>query len=437
MLYWADTQFGDLPNASEVGEMRETSYASQIQVIDSSLHQLVEQLKKRRLWNSTTVIVVGLNGHESPVHADELLPMNLYSESTHVALLIKPARAKREGSFQWKIDQNVSLVDIGRTLTEMMGGTVAEESSAATVSLIPTLTNPGATWDQNRPIVSESAWTSWRGLGAIRSSLRRGPYFMIFDEKTKFFNTLTDGLEMSPLAERDDADVQNSMVNELRQMGYTSFRNFNRVFLTRASFGKDLWRSTDLDRETTTRLRDIAEHNLHDGVLQSWRALAAAHAADWKVLRAASDQMKDGSFFRYIAERQLSNDAHDGRHSRATLPDGDPCLHLLFSPIKTMKNTATERLGRCDDTLLRALAIWHDDSAAEPERSRASEEFMQAIAMSLLEVRIARQNYATGLKWDTAFEVLDSPIRAELILSLPEFKKIRTVVKQRFAELRP
>jgi hypothetical protein len=101
-LYLNDLQFSD----------------NQVEHVTDSLAKLVHWLKAKRRWNSTYVVLVGLNSLQRHENDNEPLPLSLRSESVQVTLFIKPARKEQDHAIQWAVDRNVSLVDVGHTLME-------------------------------------------------------------------------------------------------------------------------------------------------------------------------------------------------------------------------------------------------------------------------------------------------------------------------------
>lgn len=420
-IYFADGQFTDLPAADDLGELRESSYRGQVEEIDEALGRIIFGLKKRKLWDSTTVILTGLNGYESEIHPDEMMPLNLYSESTHVALMIKPARKKRDAPIQWKIDANVSLVDVGVTIFDLLGVKRPSEGLAK-VSLRSALEGPQPTWDENRVIVSESAWAEWRAIGGTRVAARRGPYLFINDDPSGFYNTLTDSLETSqirPEALGADADLQRGLQALMQQLGYIPWRVTSTNELERFALGHELWRSAEPDRVVLQRLKSLSEKNSRDEVLSGWRAILALRRGDWKDLEKLATARPDRQRWLYVARRGLGK--------KQELPN-DPCLLLAVKA-----NARTPAVGECRDDAVRLLAILRDDTLPELERSKTLEAFIKAYSNRALNLRIARLNYVTGLKWDTDLNLLRVPDSVDLILALPEFRRVRSAVRARLS----
>ncbi|MEZ4872846.1 MAG: sulfatase-like hydrolase/transferase [Bdellovibrionales bacterium] len=79
-IYLADLQFPDITTRNDANEERSRTRDSQLREIDESLSYLIKELKRRNRWNSTYVVLVGLNGPPQPT--DEI-ENSAYSLSQH------------------------------------------------------------------------------------------------------------------------------------------------------------------------------------------------------------------------------------------------------------------------------------------------------------------------------------------------------------------
>lgn len=421
-VYLADPQFIDVPTTNELGELRENSYHSQLDVVDEALGILVRELKNRKRWDETDIFLVGLNGNPADSRPSELPVMDLFSDRTRTLLMIKPARKKREGPFNWKIDANVSLVDLGVTLYELIGVPLARSRDlrpVAPVSLNTVLKGPEPDWPEEREILSESAWTSWRGLGGIRAALRKGPFLYFFDEHDRLFNTLTDSFEVLPLPRKEDlpASTRSSMARFLQSLGYSAWKPVSPLEVDKTALGRELWRARKPDAETVAAFRKLVKRFPDDPELRGWQALFALKQNDWKDLKAAAGKLDSQPVWAYVAAKNLGE--------KAVLP-ADPCLAFLAPG-------SQRRVGReCEKPGVRDLVDWSNETLPEGDRTRSMEAFMRFYLQQTLENRVAEYNEVAGRTWDTPVEVR-SPELIDLLLSLPEMRKVRAVVRARLA----
>ena len=414
-LYLADPQFIDVPTVNDLGELRESSYSSQLAVVDEALAKLVRQMKARKIWDSSDVYLIGLGANSAEGRAEEIPAMNLFSESTRATLMIKPSRKTREGPFNWKIDSNVSLVDVGATLFDMMGEWAKRKYPLAT-SLRSALVGPEPTWAADRRVVSESGWAEWQGLGGIRAAVRQGPTLFLFDERSLIYDTLTDNLEVIPLPNRDSTSVllRGQLSEFLREHGYAPWRSPGRFVADQAELARELWRDRAPDRETLARLRDLSSRHPENAELKGWRAIIALRENDWRELKAlAGVKAVYRPLWGFIADRNLG--------LKSTIP-GDSCFAFL---------RGEKHLARtCYVDGLQDLLTWSDDSNADAVKTRASESFLRFYVTKAIATRIAEQNEVIGREWDTSVKIQEPDI-LELVLALPEMKRIRHIVKTR------
>lgn len=419
-LFFSDLQFIDAATTNELGEVRESSLRSQLDAVDESLNLLIREMRKRKIWDSTEVYLIGLQGDGT--RSDELLTANLFSEGTRSTLMIKPARKNRDGPFNWKIDANVSLVDVGATLFEFIGAPRARPGGGESMvhSLRSALTGPQPEWSSERAIISESAWPAWQGLGGVRSVVRRGPYLYVFDDFGILFNTLTDNPETTPLpsGDRRAGELRAEFAAFLRARGFQPSKHLPRPMIEKADLATELWRDREPRPETLEQLRELIERYPDDAQLRGWRAIWALRRDDWSELKSVSDEPLPEPFWKFVAARNLGEKAETPK---------DPCLDFLKSPNPFSANVPKE----CRIEGLSELLAWSNESKSDSVRAKSMDGFYRVYLAQTVAARIAEQNETLGRKWDTALSV-DSPAPLDLILALPEFKKQRAFLAAKF-----
>jgi len=435
-LYLADLQFPQVPTANDLGELRETSYASQLDEVDETLGHLVHTLKRRKIWDHMDVFLIGLGGDVSGERDQELRATNLFSESVHATVMIKPSRKTRNGPYgssNWKIDTNISLLDVGATLFDLISD-VPLPTGATAVTLRSALREARPKWSSDRMIVTESAWLAWRDLGGIRASVRRGSYLYLFDVRDRLFNTLTDNFEASPVPNADEAsrEIRRHLADHLRSQDYQPWQAPSRNTVQRLELGKVLWKNTEPTSDDIESLRILSRRYPNDTRLIAWRAILALKQNNWKDLQsaaaAAEKALKNSSVeegqlealpldyevWSYVADRNLGE--------KTVIPD-DPCIRLLLPKASSSRDCTVEGA--------RDLSLWTNISADEPDRTRSMEALMRLQIDKALKFVLARQNYSLGGVWDVSMAPLDSPDPLELLLALPEFRKPRAAVRSR------
>ena len=420
-LFFADPQFVDQPTVDDLGEVRENSYESQLEEVSESIETLVREMKRRKIWDSTTVVLVGLNGNVSDARNGEPGAVNLYSESTRSTLMVKPARHANPDYIipsNWKIDSNVSLVDIGETLLEMLTAATPDESGGqgrvvskmGTVSLQNAFTDPKPNWPDNREILVESAWPDWRGVGGVRASLRRGPYLYLFDSDARLYNTLTDNLEVRPLPlnEPGVARLREEFSVHLKSLGYSPWKITNDSELDRTLLGEDLWRERPVTAEMAKRLKALTRRYPDNRELIGWRAHVDVQRADWPDLKAAAGEVRP--LWSYVADVNLNS-------PKQTILDA--CSKALFTQ-------SADRDKDCGDDLARALATWADEHKSRADRERAMELFNRLEINKAVSDRVSRANLTAGDTWDVSRGRWSEPSLTELMLATPALRKYRS-----------
>ena len=419
-LFFADPQFVDQPTIDNLGEVRESSYEGQISEVSESIETLVKQMKQRKIWDTTTVILVGLNGVPTEIRGGEPNAVNLFGESTRTVLMVKPAHQAQPEYIKpsnWKIDSNVSLVDVGETLQEMLAppGVSLEKvravSKMGTVSLLSAFSDPKPNWSEDREIVVESAWPVWRGVGGIRSALRKGPYFYLFDENDQIYNTVTDNLEYRslPLGEPGASRLRDQFAKFLRSNDYTPWRILDRSEIERTLFGQELWRDRPVTQETANRLKALSRKYKDSRELTGWRATIDLQRGDWLDLKLIA--AKDHPLWTYVADTNLNV---------KTSPLADNCLKALFAH-------SGESGKDCGDEISRQLALSADDSRSRRDRDHALEILSKLELSQALSDRVARTNLTVGDVWDVSRGRWMQPSLEDLMLAMPDMKKYRAV----------
>lgn len=399
VLYVADLQFPQVATRSKDGEWREKSTLGQLEEIDESLSDLFHWLRRRRRWHSTHIVLLGLNSierHES----DDIPSLSLKSASVQVALMIKPARRERDNIIQWGVDRNVSLVDVGYTLFELIGLEAPTTSldQAKPESLAGALNQPEPNWTEDRLVLTETAWPDWIEGAGVRWAVRQNQFLYIHDKKPLIFNTLTDRLENYPLRVVDPLWTSlNAGVNELLAKARTpAFRGMQSHWLEQIRVGRNLW------------LNGQAPPHVKGGEPWAKWVLARALASrDWREVRRLSQESGD-PIGNYIAAKHLGENL--------PLPRS-PCIRLFLATKGDTKAFQSE----CEDERLLALYAW-TTAKGDEERMSAQERFLRVYSQDWLDREIGRANFLNDLRWDVDRSMPEAPPVIDYLLSLKEFE---------------
>ncbi|MBV2169005.1 MAG: sulfatase-like hydrolase/transferase [Bdellovibrio sp.] len=418
VIYVPDLLFTTTETVTDLGETRNLSFESQLDELDESLFELFHSLKATKRWDNTTVLLIGLNGHTTNDRYRELSPLNLHGENTQVALFIKPSqKKKRDEAINWKVDQNVSLVDVGRTLFELLGESLVDTTSGAfpTHSLLEVLKSPTASWSDSTPLLIESGWALWRKAGPLRTAGISNHVLLINDEKPLLYNTLVDRFEVNPLPLLQESILPTTQkLQSLLTKGlFPPFPPVDSEWTTKMSLPFSRWMRTDQETLLLKDLKRLLATQPRSLDLLNWTAQIALNQKDWETLKQLGTKNKI-SVWQFVAEKNLGS-----KNAKVQ----DPCFFLL-----TSKELETESLKSCADPLFLEFTDWVRAEDRGLSKDTQKKRFERSFRNYMLDQQIQRANIAAGLIWDTSRDNIFAPSRTELALSLPENSKIRSQV---------
>ncbi len=419
VLYISDLQFENVPTVNNLGEERESTYRGQKAEVDESLETLVKALKTRKKWDSSYVVLVGLNSKVNSPRLGEVSGLNLYSEKTHISLFIKPARKTRDGPFTWKIDKNVSVTDLGATLFEVVEEKPyrSTQSQLPIISLKEVLSDPRATWDENRPIMVSSSWPDWMGIGKERVSIRKGHYLLILDDPYRLYNTLTDRLETVPIPESDEkfVEFQKTLTELFSNRPPESWKGLPSIQERKIRLAKGLWSKKNVSQQAVDELEFLLELSPKDQQLVAWAVRLAMVDRDWQKLLTLGRKYNNPLWV-FVARRNLSLKVK--RYKTG--------CRAYFTANSMVKSPS---LRECDNLVFLDLLNWVN---ADPkDTSIMRERFLRKYEQYLLKLKLAQLNYINELTWDISTKSPSIPSLAELYLKLPENSRYYKIVKRR------
>lgn len=424
VLYVPDLSFTNYSTTSELGEARKVSFEGQLQEIDESLLILYKELFKRKRWNNTNIVVVGLSGHEKYDFRDYISSENLFSENTQVSLLIKSARKNPERGGSWKIDKNVSISDLGYTLFEFVGGKGPKvpDNKIESISLLEALSSPQVSWVEERPLFSTTGWPSWMNWGDNKSSIRSGYFLILLKQPLVMFNTLTDKFENSGQLMPSNywpaflADIsKKSVTHALRPWAVIPKEMISKIRVV-----KDLFLNTDLAPELKARVENGVSEGKFDYQVLSWAALRSVQYGDWEWLLKLSEIANKESW-KIIAKRGLGEKVDWSTN---------PCLGLMEKKVKDVVYQAGKL---CEEPLFADLLMWIRAKEMGVDSESARETFIHNYQSYLLAREIGVNNYLSDLAWDVDQASPTGPMYSELVLGLPENKSFLNFVKKRLS----
>ncbi|HEX4923298.1 MAG TPA: sulfatase-like hydrolase/transferase [Bdellovibrionales bacterium] len=415
VFYVPDLQDLANPGTDAEGRPVPRSFEGRFELFDSRLAKFIQDIKSLNRWNDTHVFLAGLNGRPRFERAGELDGYNLLSGNTQVGLLIKPAQKKRDLGIQWKIDANVSLLDVSATIFDLLGEKTVSEEPFGTVSLTKAMASPDVTWDPERPLMIESGWSQWHQEGRVRLAIRRGHYLYLHEFPPRIFNSLTDRLETAPLRPTHSrwAETIAMFAPYTASLKTAPWTPPPTNLIRRVQFAQALWNEGGI-HPPESYLEQVLS-GPPDPLLGSWFAQLAIERSDWNYLLKLGKKYKDQRWI-YLASNRL--------RQKTELPQ-DGCFSVLKS-----KEFSIQKLKSCDDHLFRELLTWIRLSGS-PDAGFHRDAFLKSYHLHMLDRRIERLNYVNGLVWDLDIDRPRGPAAGEILMYLPENQKFLAQAQER------
>lgn len=163
----------------------ESPYDGEIAYADSMLGKLIADLREKRLYEDSVIVVVADHGEAFGEHGERSHGLFLYDETTHVPLLIKLPANKFPGV---RVEGRVRLVDIAPTLLQETGIDIPSAMQGESLA---------ALWEakdghRDRPAYAETDYPQ-RAFGwSPLKSWRTGKYLYIDAPKRELYDQSQD-----------------------------------------------------------------------------------------------------------------------------------------------------------------------------------------------------------------------------------------------------
>ncbi|MEK6772491.1 MAG: sulfatase-like hydrolase/transferase [Bdellovibrionota bacterium] len=412
-FYIPDLLFKDSTKTNDLGEARSLGFENQLEEIDESLFQLISTMKKAQTWNKTTVILMGLNGRPNPERTSVIQPLNLHSENVQVTLLIKPSYSSQSSRAQRTFDDPVSMADVGRTVFELLGQglrkKIDSEAYFPALSLKPNIESTSAPWPGQRAIPIESGWLLGHNFGQIRSGVVLNHELIFFDEKPKYFNTLTDRLESRPNVFHGINDKQISVpIQNLIKIGYKAWKWPDSLPVAQFQIPQELWWRSENENKLLERIDQITKSGFPSSPLDSWAALISMRSRQTKKLSKFIKRLNNpGWSYEKNSCYQLSNQ---------------------------MKMSFTERKN-CRSKLFLLWLDWNLGENRKTESELVKTSFFKSLAQLEIKRRIQKINWGLNLIWNDYSLSVPEINELDLILTKPEFVKDRLLFSRTLENL--
>ncbi len=213
----ADAFFSIIYNSELESPNEGESETSKFEKLDEKFYNFFKLLKQKNLWDKNYVIVVGLQGESDATRLNETPFSNLNSENTMITLFVKPPRSKGDEGVSWKVDYPVNIADLGASLRSTLKAKNSESKIVPAnqwTEQFPILDFSAAWLNQKQTFIANprrlliEAANTWTPDLSLRFAVLNKNLVLIEGEKSKVFNSLTDGLESIDISKQQKSIVQ-------------------------------------------------------------------------------------------------------------------------------------------------------------------------------------------------------------------------------------
>lgn len=364
VIYGPDLAFRALSRPVRDSEYIEQSDDAFMDEIDENLGELFARLDEWGQWNDTYVVVTGLNGQR-----DNAIDFSkLEGDLLQVELFIKPSQKPRDAGIHWKVDRNVSLVDVGLTLFDILKAPPPPKPAGfQKISLLETVRLNRVPKTEETVIPVETGWNEWMGDGALRVGAYYNHQLIWLSKPPMVFNTLVDTPDTVP------SRLPRSL-----------------------EFVLDYFTEYPVEYFPASRRRlDVDDSH--------WLAQTALEKRNWTDLEKIAVKAQNHDWL-LVARKNLNKSA----------PIGDPCLLVLAYQLwNSAKNCR-------DENLLQLVFLM---KGAKEERDVYRKRILKMLENEAWELKVYRQNAALGYPWFPSSIESKVPSLLSLAMGLPEVRK--------------
>ncbi len=416
VIFAPDLQFTNTQTTSTMGEARNLTFESQLEEFDYQLLQLIHFLKQEKIWQQTHILLIGMSGNQINRTDESIKPLNLNSENTQVAFLWKPASSKKRDLEQnWKIDANISLADIGSTLKKLINKAnntgldkQLEDSPFPIVSLVKNLKETQVKFNQERPILIESAWSVQNNLGLTRYAVVSGKYLYINDSVPQLYNTLLDRLELYPLNTINQNNSQLLKIkNSLAMIGASPWPPIDNLNYDMNSIPFEYWTRKDLAPKLVDSLTQLNKKYPKNKLILNWLLLNTIENKKWQQLLQVAKNY-NLPFANALAEGNIQRTVN--------IHLQNDCFQLLY-----FKKISHEDLKACNDPKMIDFIRYYRALELGLSQEVEKNKFKRIWQNHLNELDIMKINIGLSLLWDLNPRIEYTPETIDYVLSMPQF----------------
>ncbi|MBT3272831.1 MAG: sulfatase-like hydrolase/transferase, partial [Spirochaetales bacterium] len=203
---------GDPLDPQMIRQVRAT-YFAMITFLDHQIGRILKLLDESGMWEDTVVIYTADHGEMLGEHL-RWNKMCFYEQSVRIPMIISRPKDRSNGNIGRRIEENVSLVDLGVTIPELAGAEVPEDLKSDGRPLISLLDEKDRAWDN---VVFSELYHEYNMHGPT-AMLKRDQYKYNFyhQESPELFDLSRDQGEICNLAGKPEySELQSAMENEL------------------------------------------------------------------------------------------------------------------------------------------------------------------------------------------------------------------------------
>lgn len=403
-LYLPDLQHYRDPQLTDLEKEKSQIETSYLNEINTQLYNLRKKMMEKKIWDTTTVVLVGLKGETIDPKKYKLAATDLRGPNIHVSLYIKPQHKTKLEKSPRKIDNNVSLADVGTTLFDLLDSPI---TSTHTISFKSALKGKTSKENPDRLIYFESAWNQWRLQSDLQVGLRLGHYHILLNP-FRAYNVLVDRDELHPIKTTDPlwGSLYKSTLQSLYGDYVSQYEMTTRPgFIGKIKLAQMLWYRKKM---ADLALKELKNFNANDKQTLSWQASIALEINDWNWLKKVGE-MANEPLWIYVAQQNL------GQTSEFQF---NKCAHF-FQVSK--EDYVTPNFKMCGDTLFIKALDWVFAKNGN-QRIKKYDSFVRAYRQILITEEIEKKNYVQELTWDVKFSQYGKPSLTLLFLNLPKNK---------------
>ncbi|MFZ4402945.1 MAG: sulfatase-like hydrolase/transferase [Pseudobdellovibrionaceae bacterium] len=416
VIYAPDLIYTSTETKNYLGENRNYTYESQKDELGEQLFELFQKLKNEKRWDNTHIILFGLHGRTEPGRERQVSPLNLHSENIQISLFIKPAQKKRDLGLKWKMDMNVNLVDIGKTLLSFFGEAPSLDSLSdfQVIDLSKYILYSKKIDTLPRTLMIESGWSLKPAEDQIYYAFLHDSFLYFHKDKPQMYNTLTDHQEINPLSEEEKYRIYKSVFDFEKMTSKNRFKTWssvNKNLYKKYSLGFLNWTQPESRVYLKNKLNQLLDANPDDIDLVHVIASLSLEMSDWANLKKLGRRYKNNVWV-YVAEKNL-NIPHVESINQ-------PCFNLL-----QQMDWPYEQIKACNNDQFIQLLQWKQLGLFSDLSENTRHYFERLYVQIHVDQNIFLSYLGTAETWDLNHSISAEPTLFELAINLPEFKKFK------------